>query len=211
MHAGVSPTDHPAPLQLHPSLPEPEVTCLSLIISIRERKHSSKISSGFQHLALLDVGGHPQSRYGRAYSLREDVVVTLPVTMEILSVRAVKTSCLSRALPPECWSHHSLVFSLQAGPRGELAWRCPKNGSVLPCEFGPLCLSADSTRCQLSETLVQIQIEETVPPQIQLPFWTLYFQHYEVGRTPRPWICMAPELWAESAVGRGGTAPGGGC
>ena len=134
-------------------------------------EHSSKISSGFQHLALLDVGGHPQSRYGRAYSLREDVVVTLPVTMEILSVRAVKTSCLSRALPPECWSHHSLVFSLQAGPRGELAWRCPKNGSVLPCEFGPLCLSADSTRCQDSESLVQIQIEQTVPRQIQLPCW----------------------------------------
>ena len=69
------------------------------------------------------------------HSLREDVVVTLPVTMEILSVRAVKTSCLSRALPPECWSHHSLVFSLQAGARGELAWRCQKNGFVAECEF----------------------------------------------------------------------------
>ena len=54
------------------------------------------------HLALLEVGGHPQSRYERAYySLQEDVVITLPVTMENLSVRAVKTQLPLSRLPPQ--------------------------------------------------------------------------------------------------------------
>ena len=47
--------------------------------------------------------------------------------------------------------------------------------------FGPLCLSSDSTRCQESKSLAKSKIRRAVPPQIQLPFWTLYFRHYEVG------------------------------
>ena len=66
--------------------------------------------------------------------------------------------------------------------------------------FGTLCLSSDSVRCPLSKSLVEIQIRRAVPPQIQLPSGALYFRHYEVGRTPRPWTCMAlcPE-WPEAA------------
>ena len=56
--------------------------------------------------------------------------------------------------------------------------------------FGPLCLSSDSTRCQLSESLAKSKIRRAVPPQIQLPSGALYFRHYEVGRTPRPCGCM---------------------
>ena len=47
--------------------------------------------------------------------------------------------------------------------------------------FGPLCLSSDSTRCQESESLSDFQTRRAVRPYFQLPFWTLYFRHYEVG------------------------------
>ena len=57
--------------------------------------------------------------------------------------------------------------------------------------FGPLCLSADSTRCQLSESLSDFKIRRAVRPDFTLPSGALYFRHYEVGRAPRPWICMA--------------------
>eukprot|EP00964_Phaeocystis_antarctica_P054779 scaffold32239_cov94-Phaeocystis_antarctica.AAC.3 len=31
----------------------------------------------------------------------------------------------------------------------------------------------------------------------QLPSGPLYFRHYEVGLTPRPWICMGTQLEEE--------------
>ena len=57
--------------------------------------------------------------------------------------------------------------------------------------FGPLCLSADSTRCQLSESLSDFKIRRAVRPDFTLPSGALYFRHYEVGRTPRPCGGMA--------------------
>jgi len=87
-------------------------------------------------------------------------VITLPVTTDILSVRAVKTSCLSLApVPPECWSHHSLFVSLQAGPHGELAWRIRQHLRDL-VRF----VSSDSTRCQDSESVANSKIRRAVPP-----------------------------------------------
>ena len=65
-----------------------------------------------------------------------------------------------------------------------------KIGSVKVANFGTLCLSAESTRCQLSKSLAKSKIRRAVPPQIQLPSGALYFRHYEVGRTPRPCGCM---------------------
>jgi hypothetical protein len=47
--------------------------------------------------------------------------------------------------------------------------------------FGPLCLSSDSTRCQESESLSDFKNRRAVRPYFNLPFWTLYFRHYEVG------------------------------
>ena len=57
--------------------------------------------------------------------------------------------------------------------------------------FGPLCLSSDSTRCQESKSLAKSKIRRAVPPQIQLPFWTLYFRHYEVGAPSRRAVVWA--------------------
>ena len=47
--------------------------------------------------------------------------------------------------------------------------------------FGPLCLSSDSTPCQESESPIELEIRRRVRLQLDLPFWTLYFRHYEVG------------------------------
>ena len=47
--------------------------------------------------------------------------------------------------------------------------------------FGPLCLSSDSTRCQESESLSDLKNRRAIRPDLKLPFWTLYFRHYEVG------------------------------
>ena len=85
--------------------------------------------------------------------------------------------------------HHAQAAALSIGAwfggwlkiSGEL-----KNliGRKVAC-FGPLCLSSDSTRCQDSESLSDFQIRRAVRPDFQLPFWTLYFRHYEVGAPSR--------------------------
>ena len=59
--------------------------------------------------------------------------------------------------------------------------------------FGPLCLSSDSTRCQESESPIELEIRRRVRLQLDLPFWTLYFRHYEVGAPcRRAYVCMGP-------------------
>ena len=56
--------------------------------------------------------------------------------------------------------------------------------------FGPLCLSSDSTRCQESESPIELEIRRRVRLQLDLPFWTLYFRHYEVGAP-----CRSGHVW----------------
>ena len=69
--------------------------------------------------------------------------------------------------------------------------------------FGPLCLSSDSTRCQESESLSDFQTRRAVRPYFQLPFWTLYFRHYEVGapcRRAYVWWQARPFMRARTAA-----------
>ena len=194
MHAGVSPTDHPAPLQLHPSLPEPEVRHVLVLDYIDSRTEALE-----QDILWISASGAARCRRASAVQVREGVLSPRgrrghaardngnPLCQGCEDQLPLSRSA-ARVLEPSLTG-----VLLQAGPRGELAWRCPKNGSVLPCEFGPLCLSADSTRCQDSESLVQIQIEQTVPRQIQLPFWGPLFPALG-GRSHAPPVRMYGKL-----------------
>ena len=61
--------------------------------------------------------------------------------------------------------------------------------------FGPLCLSSDGTPCQESESLSDFKNRRAGRPDFNLPFWTLYFRHYEVGapcRRAYVWPLGAP-------------------
>eukprot|EP00964_Phaeocystis_antarctica_P010640 scaffold5852_cov100-Phaeocystis_antarctica.AAC.3 len=96
-------------------------------------------------------------------------------------------------LPPPSHSADSIFGE----PEG---WRISDASKV--ASFGTLCLSADSTRCQLSESLSDFKIRRDVRPDFTLPSGALYFRHYEVGRAPRPWICMEPGKLSNPDVSR---------
>ena len=68
--------------------------------------------------------------------------------------------------------------------------------------FGPLCLSSDSTRCQESESLSDLKNRRAIRPDLKLPFWTLYFRHYEVGAPCRSGHVWCPYRRACSTWGR---------
>ena len=55
--------------------------------------------------------------------------------------------------------------------------------------FGTLCLSSDSTRCQLSESLSDFQIRLPVKTDFQLPFWDPLFPALR-GRSHAPPVRM---------------------
>jgi hypothetical protein len=95
---------------------------------------------------------------------------------------------------------HSQLFSQPAwfaGPKNPIGKKRRKeNRRKKLASFGPLCLSSDSTPCQESESLSDLKNRRAVRPDLKLPFWTLYFRHYEVGAP-----CRRAYVWVRATAG----------
>ena len=103
---------------------------------------------------------------------------------------------------------HSQLFSQPAwfaGPKNPIGKkRRKKNRRKKLASFGPLCLSSDSTPCQESESLSDLKNRRAVRPDLKLPFWTLYFRHYEVGAPcRRAYVWLAAAALAAAALAAG--------